>query len=72
MEEIKYFEIRGYDSNFDWCGPHVKPLLATVRGTESQAYAYAKKLPRFSCYTGERVLEGSIKEITVLDITELK
>ena len=72
MEEIKYFEIRGYDDNFDLCGPHEEPLLAIVRGTKSQAYAYAKTLPSFSCEMGKRTLTGSIYEIEILDLTNKK
>lgn len=55
----KYFEIRGYDSNFDLGGSHVEPLLAIVYGTEEQARKYAETLPRFR---GGEYIVGSIRE----------
>lgn len=68
---IKYFEIRGYDSNFDLAGSHEKPLLAIVRGTAEQAKNYAEQLPRYSCKMSESyTLKGSIEEIEVIDLTE--
>lgn len=65
-EAVKYYKIHGYDSNLDFGGSHVCPLLCIVRAKDkSQALEYANKLPRYkSSYYGE----GYIVEIDVVDL----
>jgi hypothetical protein len=67
---MKYYNIYGYDSNFDMGGSHECPLLCTVRATdESQALSYAETLPRYqSGWCGK----GYIKEVKVIDLTEVQ
>ena len=60
MEEKKYFEIRGYDDNFDLGGYHEEPLLAIVYGTRDQALAYAETLPR---YRSGKYMVGGVYEL---------
>lgn len=65
--EKKYFEIRGYDSNFDLGGSHVEPLLAIVYGTEEQARKYAETLPRFR--SGKYIVGGVYEwKQTIVDL----
>ena len=64
----KYYEIRGYDSNFDLAGYHENPLLATVYGTYSQVEKYAKTFKSFE----DGPLKGEIVEIEVLDLDNLE
>ena len=65
-----YFNIYGYDSNFDLGGDHTQPLLCTVKADDKgKALEYAKTLPRYkSGWCGE----GYIREIKVVDLTEAK
>ena len=64
----KYFEIHGYDSNFDLGGSHICPLLCIVRAKDkSQALEYANTLPRYkNSWHGE----GYVEEIKVVDLVE--
>ena len=66
--EKKYYEIRGYDSNFDLAGPHTEPLLAIVYGTKLQAEEYAETLPRYRC---GKYIVGSIREWKHPEIIDL-
>ena len=63
-----YFAIYGYDSNFDFCGSHERPLLCTVKArSRAQAEEYAMTLNGFySSWHGK----GCIKEVKIVDLTE--
>lgn len=63
-----YFEIYGYDSNFDFGGSHVRPLLCTVKANSiEQVEKYAMTLEGFYDLPCRK---GYIKKITVIDLTE--
>lgn len=63
-----YFEIYGYDDNWDMSGSHRSPKLCTVKAnSKAQAEEYAMTLEEFydlPCH------KGYIKKITVIDLTE--
>ncbi len=63
-----YFEIYGYDSNFDFGGSHARPLLCTVKANSiEQVEKYAKTLDGFwDSWHGR----GYVKEVNVIDLTE--
>lgn len=62
-----YFEIYGYDDNWDLGGSHRSPRLCIVKAnSKAQAEEYAMTLKRF--YDGH-YRKGYIEEITLIDLT---
>lgn len=63
-----YFEIYGYDSNWDMGGSHRNPKLCTVKAnSRAQAEEYAKTLKGFQDSWHGR---GYVKEVKIVDLTE--
>lgn len=65
-----YFEIYGYDSNWEMGGSHHNPKLCTVKAnSRAQAEEYAKTLKDFwDSWHGR----GYITEVKIVDLTEEK
>lgn len=63
-----YFEIYGYDDNWDLGGSHRSPKLCTVKAnSKEQAEEFATTLNGFySSWHGK----GYVKEVNVIDLTE--
>lgn len=63
-----YFEIYGYDDNWDFGGSHRSPKLCTVKAkSKAQAEEYAMTLNGFySSWHGK----GYVEEITLIDLME--
>lgn len=63
-----YFEIYGYDANWDMGGIHHNPKLCTVKAqSRAQAEEYAKTLEGFwDSWHGR----GYIAEVKIIDLTE--
>lgn len=63
-----YFEIYGYDDNWDMGGDHRSPKLCTVKAnSKAQAEEFATTLSGFcSSWHGK----GYVKEVNVIDLTE--
>ena len=62
-----YFEIYGYDDNWDMGGSHRSPKLCTVKAnSKAQAEEYAMTLNGFySSWHGK----GYVKEVNIIDLT---
>lgn len=62
-----YFEIYGYDDNWDMGGSHRSPKLCIVKAnSKTQAEEYAMTLNGFySSWHGK----GYVKEVNVIDLT---
>lgn len=65
---MTYFEIYGYDDNWDMGGDHRSPKLCIVKAnSKEQAEEYAMTLTGFySNWHGK----GYVKEVNVIDLTE--
>ena len=64
--EMKYYKIYGYDSNFDLGGSHDQPLLCIVRAkNKAQAEEYANTLDR---YKNSWCGKGYIEEVSVKEL----
>lgn len=65
---MMYFEIYGYDDNWDLGGSHRSPRLCIVKAkSKAQAEEYAMTLNGFySSWHGK----GYVKEVNVVDLTE--
>lgn len=65
-ETAKYYQIYGYDSNFDLGGSHIQPLLCIVKARDkAQAEEYANTLPRYKDgWHGK----GYVAEVKVVDL----
>lgn len=63
-----YFEIYGYDGNWDMGGSHRSPKLCTVKAnSEAQAEEYAMTLNGFNSSWHSK---GYVKEVKIIDLTE--
>ena len=64
-ETLKYYQIYGYDSNFNLGGSHSQPLLSIVKAkNKAQAEEYANTLSRYNSWHRK----GRVVEVKVVDL----